>query len=151
MVWSKENCVQISKPEFKVYKWDFSAEKSKCTIQQYFIYDSVSLFLTHFLFTSRSRTPMAKLASRKLPYRIRSRPEQDLFWVQFVCLVLRTIYEIFGHLAEFGGSSSSCPSPGTLMCSKKRSETKKHRNPHQYVISNYLMHDTYFHHILLLT
>ena len=26
MVWSRENCVQIYKSEFKVYKWDFSAE-----------------------------------------------------------------------------------------------------------------------------
>ena len=28
MVWSRENCVQMNKPEFKVYNWDFSAEKS---------------------------------------------------------------------------------------------------------------------------
>ena len=28
MVWSRENCVQIYQPDFKVYNWDFSAEKS---------------------------------------------------------------------------------------------------------------------------
>ena len=31
MVGSRENCVQMYKPEFKVYKWDFSAEKSQST------------------------------------------------------------------------------------------------------------------------
>ena len=31
MVWSRENFVQMYKPEFKVYKWDFSAEKSQLT------------------------------------------------------------------------------------------------------------------------
>ena len=31
VVGSRENCVQMYKPEFKVYKWDFSAEKSQFT------------------------------------------------------------------------------------------------------------------------
>ena len=31
MVLSWENCIQMYKPEFKVYKWDFSAEKSQLT------------------------------------------------------------------------------------------------------------------------
>ena len=40
MVWYREYCVEMYKPEFKVYRWDFSAKKSQLTQWIFFIYRS---------------------------------------------------------------------------------------------------------------
>ena len=34
---------------------------------------------------------------------------------EFFCLVLRTIYEIFGHLAEFGQAAQAVPPPERVL------------------------------------